>query len=45
MFDVVYFMVLKDYTSLVLILNTSVARGLLDYEASQAGKKLPNGLE
>lgn len=44
-FDMVYFMVLKDYTSLILILNTSVARCPLGYDAAQARKKLPNVLE
>jgi hypothetical protein len=44
-FDAVYFMVLKDYTSLILILNTSVARCLLGYGAAQVRKKLPNVLE
>jgi hypothetical protein len=34
-------MVVKD-TALLLILNTSVARGLPGYTAAQARKKLPN---
>jgi hypothetical protein len=41
-FDMVYFTVLKDYTSSILILNTSVARCPLGYDAAQARKKLPN---
>jgi hypothetical protein len=44
-FDMVYFMVLKDYTSLILIQNTSVARFLLGYDATQTRKKLPHVLE